>query len=54
MRGFLEQHLQPYRVLRVTGRKREKSGLVTGYYEPLLHGSRERSDEFATPLYRPS
>ena len=52
VRAFLEQHLQPYRVLRVTGHKREKTGLVTGYYEPLLRGSRERSDEFATPLYR--
>jgi membrane-bound lytic murein transglycosylase A len=52
VRAFLEQQLQPYRVLRVTGRKREKTGLVTGYYEPLLRGSRERSDEFATPLYR--
>ena len=52
VRSFLEQHLQPYRVLRVTGRKVEKTGLVTGYYEPLLRGSRERSNEFATPLYR--
>ena len=52
VRSFLEQQLQPYRVLRVTGRKREKAGLVTGYYEPLLRGARERSDEFATPLYR--
>jgi membrane-bound lytic murein transglycosylase A len=52
VRGFLEQQLTPYRVLRVTGRKREAEGLVTGYYEPLLHGSRERSELFATPLYR--
>ena len=52
VRGFMEQHLTPYRVLRVTGRKKEKSGLVTGYYEPLLRGARERSEQFATPLYR--
>lgn len=52
VRGFLEQHIQPYRVLRVTGRKREKAGLITGYYEPLLRGSRERSEQFATPLYK--
>ena len=51
VRGFLEQRLQAWRLLRITGRKREKAGLVTGYYEPLLRGSRERSDEFATPLY---
>ena len=51
-RGFLEQQLTPYRVERVTGRKRERTGLITGYYEPLLRGSRQRSDLFATPLYR--
>jgi membrane-bound lytic murein transglycosylase A len=51
-RGFLEQHLTPYRIERRTGRKRDRKGLVTGYYEPLLRGSRERSEIFATPLYR--
>jgi len=50
-RGILEQQLTPYRVVRVTGRKHETRGLVTGYFEPLLRGSRERSAEFATPLY---
>ena len=50
-RGLLEQQLTPYRIVRVTGRKRETRGLVTGYYEPLLHGSRERSEQFSTPLY---
>jgi membrane-bound lytic murein transglycosylase A len=52
VRAFLEQHLVPYRIVRVTGRKRENRGLVTGYYEPLLRGSRERSEVFSTPLYR--
>jgi membrane-bound lytic murein transglycosylase A len=51
-RVFLEQHLQPYRISRVTGRKREKTGLITGYYEPLLMGSREKTERFATPLYK--
>ena len=51
VRALIEQYLQPYRVLRVTGRKTENTGLVTGYFEPLLHGSRERSDIYATPLY---
>jgi membrane-bound lytic murein transglycosylase A len=51
-RAFIEQQLTAYRITRVTGRKREKTGLVTGYYEPLLHGSRARSEQFATPLYR--
>jgi membrane-bound lytic murein transglycosylase A len=53
VRGFLEQQLTPYRIERVIGRKRETQGLVTGYYEPLIHGARERSASFATPLYRP-
>lgn len=51
VRGILEQHLQAYRVWRDTGGKRQGSGLITGYYEPLLHGSRERTEQFATPLY---
>jgi membrane-bound lytic murein transglycosylase A len=52
VRDFLEQQLTPYRVYRVTGRQRETRGLVTGYYEPLLRGSRVRSDQYSTPLYR--
>jgi membrane-bound lytic murein transglycosylase A len=52
VRAFLEQHLTPYRIERVSGRKRDAEGLITGYYEPLLRGSRERTLEFATPLYR--
>ena len=27
-------------------------GLFTGYYEPELAGSRQRSDEYGVPLYR--
>jgi membrane-bound lytic murein transglycosylase A len=53
VRGFLEQQLTPYRIERVTGRRRDTQGLITGYYEPLLRGARARSDAFATPLYRP-
>ncbi|MBC8024817.1 MAG: MltA domain-containing protein [Steroidobacteraceae bacterium] len=52
VRDFIEQHLTPYRVVRMTGRKRDTNGLVTGYYEPLLRGSRERAEPFTTPLYR--
>jgi membrane-bound lytic murein transglycosylase A len=51
VRGFLEQRLQPYRVWRANGRERVSKGMITGYYEPLLHGSRERTEQFATPLY---
>ena len=27
------------------------SGLITGYYEPLLHGSRQRSSRYRYPIY---
>ena len=53
VRGFLEQQLTPYRIERVTGHKAETEGLITGYFEPLIHGSRERSEVYSTPLYRP-
>jgi membrane-bound lytic murein transglycosylase A len=52
VRAFVERHLTPLRVVRMTGRKRDTRGLVTGYYEPLLRGSRERIAPFTTPLYR--
>jgi membrane-bound lytic murein transglycosylase A len=52
VRAFVERHLTPFRVVRMTGRKRTVRGLVTGYYEPLLRGSRERLEPFTTPLYR--
>jgi membrane-bound lytic murein transglycosylase A len=53
LRGFFEQHFDAYSVQSETGRRREAKGLVTGYYEPLLQGSRTRSDRFGTPLYSP-
>ena len=28
------------------------TGLITGYYEPLLHGARKRGGAFQTPLYK--
>jgi membrane-bound lytic murein transglycosylase A len=46
-RRFFETNLKPYAVLAGDG---NASGLVTGYYEPLLRGSRTRSREFAQPV----
>ncbi len=48
LRRFFETHFQPYRVLNAD---RSASGMVTGYYEPLLNGSRVRSDRFRFPVY---
>jgi membrane-bound lytic murein transglycosylase A len=48
VRAFLESHFIPYQVAAADGRD---TGLVTGYYEPLLAGSRTRSARFPVPLY---
>jgi membrane-bound lytic murein transglycosylase A len=47
-RQFLEAHFSPHRVTASDG---ATTGLVTGYYEPLLEGSRTRSARHAVPLY---
>ncbi len=49
-RTFYETWFTPYKVLNPDG---SDSGLITGYYEPLLHGSRKRGTRFAYPLYAP-
>lgn len=49
LRGYFEQHFQPYRVINGDG---TDSGLVTGYYEPILHGSRTRQGAYQIPLHR--
>ena len=48
VRAFFEAHFTPYQVLSADGRD---SGIVTGYYEPLLQGSRERGERYRFPLY---
>ena len=48
VRRFFETRFQAYRV-RVGWRGR---GLVTGYFEPRLRGSRVRRPRFAVPIYR--
>lgn len=48
VRAFFVGHFSPYRVATADGKD---TGLVTGYYEPLLRGSRTRTDAFAVPLY---
>lgn len=47
-RSYFEGEFTPYSV---TGAKGVE-GLFTGYYEPELAGSRQRSDAYAVPLYR--
>lgn len=49
VRVFFEAFFTPYQVFNVDG---SDDGLITGYYEPLLHGARKRGGPFQTPLYR--
>ncbi len=50
VRAFFELHFTPYRVSDTGGRE---IGMVTGYYEPLLRGSRRPDERFRYPLYAP-
>ncbi len=50
VRAFFESHFIPYRVAAADG---SDVGRVTGYYEPLLKGSRQRTAQFTVPLYAP-
>jgi membrane-bound lytic murein transglycosylase A len=50
VRRYFESHFTPYRVRSSDGTER---GLVTGYYEPLLHGSRTYAPGYTVPLYAP-
>ncbi len=48
-RAFFETRFQPHVVNGDNGRKHD--GIITGYYEPLLHGSLKRSERFHYPVY---
>ncbi len=45
---FFESHFRPYGVVDPDG---SREGRITGYYEPLLEGSRTRSGAFAHAIY---
>lgn len=47
-RGFFQAAFQPWQVLQPDG---GVEGLVTGYYEPLLRGSRQFDHKYRYPLY---
>lgn len=48
LRNFFEKNFTPYRIVSTDG---SEEGLVTGYYEPLLRGSRQSSQRYRYPLY---
>lgn len=47
LRRFFEAHFQPWRLTNPEG---TTNGLVTGYYEPLLRGSRTRGKPYLQPV----
>ncbi|MDQ7979996.1 MltA domain-containing protein [Paraburkholderia sp. SARCC-3016] len=47
-RSFFEKYFTPFQFANTDG---TLDGLVTGYYEPLLHGSRTRHGIYQTALY---
>jgi membrane-bound lytic murein transglycosylase A len=49
IRQYFETYFTPYEVRNPDG---SDNGLVTGYYEPLLRGSRKRGGPYQTPLHR--
>lgn len=50
VRNFFLHGFQPWQALQGDG---SPEGLVTGYYEPLLRGSRQSSAQYRYPLYAP-
>ena len=47
-KAFFEAHFLPLRISRLG----EGEGFVTGYYEPVLDGSRTQTDVYNVPVYR--
>jgi membrane-bound lytic murein transglycosylase A len=47
LRAFFEQHFSPWQINQTEG---GNEGLVTGYYEPLLRGSRTPSAKYRFPI----
>jgi len=46
-KAFFETHFTPHRVVQA-----KSAGLLTGYYEPVMEGSRTRQGKFQTPIYK--
>jgi len=49
IRRYFETYFTPSLVRAADG---ADTGLITGYYEPMLHGSRQRGGAYQTPLYK--
>ncbi|WP_342115461.1 murein transglycosylase A [Pseudoduganella sp. OTU4001] len=49
IRLFFESFFDPHQVIAPDG---GNTGLITGYYEPLLRGARKKGGPYQTPLYK--
>lgn len=49
VKNFLETHLQPWQVAGANGNR----NMVTGYYEPVVKGSRSQGGVYQWPMYAP-
>jgi len=48
LRNFFETYFTPYQIVNTDN---SEEGLITGYYEPLLKGSRKPSSRYRYPVY---
>lgn len=48
LRQWFETNLRPWQLVNPDG---SKTGLITGYYEPVLQGNRTRTAAYTTPLF---
>lgn len=47
---YFKQNFSVYKTTNIDG---TEDGLITGYYEPILKGSRTKSAKYSNPLYQP-
>ena len=50
IRGFFETRFAPFQFVSAEA---PPEGLITGYYEPLIRGSRQRTAKYQVPVYGP-
>lgn len=48
IRSWFENQMRPWQLVNPDG---NRSGLITGYYEPVLQGSRTRKSPYTTPVF---
>ncbi|MGC9163607.1 MAG: murein transglycosylase A [Thiomonas sp.] len=50
-RAFFQAHFAPWQIAPASGR--DDPGLITGYYEPVLHGALQRGWPYVVPVWGP-